>query len=611
MAFAHSVRSEQLPLLAAAAVCIALGMALWLEFEYRDAEASVRHTIAAQQSLLSISSSAHKADDAGIRFVLTGVDSFRADFDTAVATVQIEIGVLQDLVADNLEQTGLVARLRQNVSERLALISVPMSSRQNQGSAPPAFGSEIGAGSTAMNAVSATIDLLYANESTLLLTRLADVNRLLLAGWIADAITVAGIAAAMVAWIGRERFDGRALLRLSAESEKGQSQIRQMQKIETIGQLTGGLAHDLNNMLAVIISALNLTQKRLAAGDIKVERFVDSALDGATRAATLTSRLMAFSRQAPLNPEALDANKLIRRMSELMQRTLGETIQHQSVLNAGLWYTNADPIELENAILNLAINARDAMPKGGKLSIETSNSRFDDTYAAQNDVPNGDYVLIAVTDTGEGMSPDTVAKAFDPFFTTKGVGKGTGLGLSQVFGFVKQSHGHVQIYSEPGLGTTVKIYLPRLNDVDPQQDIVTAKVEAWPNLSRDHSGDLILVVEDDARVREMTVAALRELGYMVLDANGATRALEQLDAHPTITMLFTDIVMPDVNGRQLAAEVLKRRPDIKVLYTTGFTRDAIVHSGKLDAGLNFIAKPFTLVQLDAKMNFVLAGTVPA
>ena len=611
MAFAHSVRSEQLPLLAAAAVCIALGMALWLEFEYRDAEASVRHTIAAQQSLLSISSSAHKADDAGIRFVLTGVDSFRADFDTAVATVQIEIGVLQDLVADNLEQTGLVARLRQNVSERLALISVPMSSRQNQGSAPPAFGSEIGAGSTAMNAVSATIDLLYANESTLLLTRLADVNRLLLAGWIADAITVAGIAAAMVAWIGRERFDGRALLRLSAESEKGQSQIRQMQKIETIGQLTGGLAHDLNNMLAVIISALNLTQKRLAAGDIKVERFVDSALDGATRAATLTSRLMAFSRQAPLNPEALDANKLIRRMSELMQRTLGETIQHQSVLNAGLWYTNADPIELENAILNLAINARDAMPKGGKLSIETSNSRFDDTYAAQNDVPNGDYVLIAVTDTGEGMSPDTVAKAFDPFFTTKGVGKGTGLGLSQVFGFVKQSHGHVQIYSEPGLGTTVKIYLPRLNDVDPQQDIVTAKVEAWPNLSRDHSGDLILVVEDDARVREMTVAALRELGYMVLDANGATRALEQLDAHPTITMLFTDIVMPDVNGRQLAAEVLKRRPDIKVLYTTGFTRDAIVHSGKLDVGLNFIAKPFTLVQLDAKMNFVLAGTVPA
>lgn len=296
-------------------------------------------------------------------------------------------------------------------------------------------------------------------------------------------------------------------------------------------------------------------------------------------------------------------------MSDLMQRALGETIETQTVLNAGLWHANADVGQLENAILNLAINARDAMPKGGKLTIETANPQFDDAYARQHGVPKGDYVLISVTDSGTGMSADVAAKAFDPFFTTKGVG--TGLGLSQVYGFIKQSNGHITIYSEPGHGTTIKMYLPRLYDAGPEQELNTAKEEAWPNLRRDNSGHLILVVEDDARVNELTVSSLRELGYTVIHANGAKSALQQLDAHPGTTMLFTDIVMPEVNGRQLATEVLRRQPEIKVLYTTGFTRNAIVHSGKLDAGLNFIPKPFTLVQLDAKMREVLPASAAA
>ncbi len=235
-----------------------------------------------------------------------------------------------------------------------------------------------------------------------------------------------------------------------------------MQKMEAIGQLTGGIAHDFNNMLAVVISAMNLIQRKLARGETEIGKFVESALDAAQRAANLTQRLLAFSRQQPLAPQLVDANRLLSGMSDLLLRTLGEQVAIETVLAGGLWKTNADPSQIENAILNLAVNARDAMPDGGKLTIETANCHLDDAYAARHsEVPAGQYVLIAVTDTGTGMPPEVAARAFDPFFTTKPVDKGTGLGLSQVFGFVRQSGGHVKIYSEVGQGTTVKIYLPR------------------------------------------------------------------------------------------------------------------------------------------------------
>ncbi|MGQ0485339.1 MAG: ATP-binding protein [Hyphomicrobiales bacterium] len=278
----------------------------------------------------------------------------------------------------------------------------------------------------------------------------------------------------------------------------------------------------------------------------------------------------------------------------------------ESILAAGLWSTHADPPQLESAILNLCVNAHDAMPDGGKLTVETSNAYLDDRYARQIDVPVGQYVLIAVSDTGAGMTPDVLARAFDPFFTTKGVGKGTGLGLSQVHGFVKQSGGHLKIYSEPGLGTTVRIYLPRLDETGAGRRPGAAGEEAGPRALEADRGRVILVVEDEARMRELSVSMLRELGYTVIHADGAGAALRQLGAHPEVALMFTDIVMPETDGSKLADEALLRRPGLKVLFTTGFSRNVIDYDGVLEAEVNFIAKPFTLDKLAVKVRAVLA-----
>ncbi|KQW21847.1 hypothetical protein ASC80_00015 [Afipia sp. Root123D2] len=263
------------------------------------------------------------------------------------------------------------------------------------------------------------------------------------------------------------------------------------------------------------------------------------------------------------------------------------------------------PGSSKNAILNLCINAKDAKPDGGKLTIETANSHLDEAYSLQHDLLKGQYILIAVTDTGSGMTEEVANKAFDPFFTTKDVGKGTGLGLSQVYGFIKQSGGHIKIYSELGHGTTIKMYLPRLLETGAKPKIIVANETSSRELRTSNSLHTILVVKDDVRVNEMTVALLRELGYTVVHADGASSALKKLDAHPDIAMLFTDIVMPGIGGLHLGVETLRLRPDIKILYTSGFARDATVHSGKLDSGLNFIAKPFTLAQISTKMTEVL------
>jgi CheY-like chemotaxis protein len=312
--------------------------------------------------------------------------------------------------------------------------------------------------------------------------------------------------------------------------------------------------------------------------------------------------LLAFSRQLPLAPETIDPNKLVAALSELLRRTLGEGVRFESVLSGGLWQISADRSQLENAIVNLGINARDAMPDGGKLTIETQNCHLDDDYArAQVDVVAGQYVMIAVSDTGTGMSPETIEKAFDPFFTTNPVGKGTGLVLSQVFGFVKQSKGHVKLYSELDKGTTVKIYLPRLYGAEDVVPVVPIRSHAPVGSSQ----EIILVVEDETRIREITTEALRELGYTVIHAHSAVAALRVLQSRKDITLLFTDIVMPDMNGRRLAEEATLLFPNLKVLFTTGYTRNAVVHNGVLDPGVNFIAKPYTLDQLAKKIREVL------
>ncbi|TDW59564.1 phospho-acceptor domain-containing protein [Novosphingobium sp. PhB55] len=424
---------------------------------------------------------------------------------------------------------------------------------------------------------------------------------------------------AELTWLAVERAE--ALMRLSqrvdqqnveleeasteiqAESERrttAESQLRQLQKMDSLGQLTGGIAHDFNNMLAIVIGGLNLAQRRLARGEADVTKYLDGAMEGATRAATLTQRLLAFSRQQPLSPEAIDSNRLIAGLSDMLTRSLGELVQLETILGAGLWKAKADPTELENVIVNLAVNARDAMPEGGKLTLETCNAHVDDAYAREAEIPPGQYVQIAVTDTGAGMTPEVLAKAFDPFFTTKPTGKGTGLGLSQVFGFARQSGGNVRIYTEPGHGTTFKLYLPRFwgEETPAVRRIATPVRQGLPT-------EIILVVEDEERVRNNSVDTLRELGYTVLHAANGPEALGMIQAGQDVTLLFTDIVMPGMTGRQLADLAKDLLPKLKVVYTTGYTRNAVVHNGVLDPGTNFLPKPFGIDQLAAKIAEVL------
>lgn len=380
--------------------------------------------------------------------------------------------------------------------------------------------------------------------------------------------------------------------------------VRQLQKMEVVGQLTGGIAHDFNNMLAVVMSGLNLIQRRLARGDTDINRFVDAALDGAMRAGALTQRLLAFSRQQTLSPVPLDANKLLSGMEDLLHRTLGEAVQVETVLAAQLWMVHTDPSQLENAILNLAVNSRDAMDNAGKLTVETANTRLDDAYAREHEeVVAGQYVMVAVSDTGSGMTSAVMAQVFDPYFTTKDVGKGTGLGLSQVYGFVKQSGGHIKIYSEPGQGTSIKIYLPRFYG----EEITSLRKTMMAPPAIGSRDQIILVVEDEVRVRELTVAAVRELGYTAIHADSATSALRQLDQHPDVTLLFTDVVMPDMNGRRLSEEARRRRPTIKVLFTTGYTQDAVVHNSVLDPTVHLLPKPFTVEQLAFKLHEIIGS----
>jgi PAS domain S-box-containing protein len=387
----------------------------------------------------------------------------------------------------------------------------------------------------------------------------------------------------------------------AAALAEAEAQLRQAQKMEAIGQLTGGIAHDFNNMLAVVIGSLELLERR---GELspRSQRYIDAAMDGARRAASLTQRLLAFSRRQPLKPESIDVNKLVADTSELLRRSIGANVRLETVLAGGLWRVHADPNQLASVLINLAVNARDAMPEDGRLTIETQNSHLDEAYAAAIfGVVPGQYVLIAVSDTGHGMPADVLVKAFDPFFTTKDVGRGTGLGLSQVYGFIKQSNGHVQIYSEPGQGATIKIYLPRLFAAEPEP----ADIQVLPPATTDRGNEIILVVEDEAAVRRFSVDALEMLGYRILEADGAGSALALLKMHPDIALMFTDVIMPEVNGARLAEQARRLRPDLRVLFTTGYTRNAVVHNGVLDPDVDLLGKPYSIDQLAAKVREML------
>jgi PAS domain S-box-containing protein len=391
-------------------------------------------------------------------------------------------------------------------------------------------------------------------------------------------------------------------VRAARTIDETRAALAQAQKMEAVGQLTGGVAHDFNNLLTAVIGSLDLLLEGFVPVDPAIRPFLVTAMTASRRGAALTHSLLAFSRQQALAPEVADINKLVGGMSEILRRSLGETIHMETVLAGGLWRARIDPNQLESAILNLAINARDAMPDGGKLTIETGNAHLDDAYAAMHaEVATGQYVLIAVTDTGTGMTAETVARVFEPFFTTKAEGRGSGLGLSQVYGFVKQSGGHTKVYSEIGLGTTVKIYLPR------HVGEVAAEEPAAPVNRELGSGETILVVEDDVEVAQFTVRALRLLGYQPLQADRPGVALEIIQRRDDIRLLLTDVVLPGMNGRALAEEAARLRPRLKVLFMTGYARNAIVHHGVLDADVELIPKPFTVSALMSKLRQVLNG----
>ncbi|MEA2913258.1 MAG: hypothetical protein QOJ15_5339 [Bradyrhizobium sp.] len=381
---------------------------------------------------------------------------------------------------------------------------------------------------------------------------------------------------------------------------------RQAQKMESVGHLTGGVAHDFNNLLTVVIGNLEALQRHLGepGPDLgRLRQSADNAMRGAQRAASLTQRLLAFSRQQPLEPKSVNIDRLVTGMSDLLRQTLGEHVGIETIMSGGLWRAHVDPNQLEVAILNLAVNARDAMPKGGKLTIETANVFLDEAYAsAQSEVLPGQYVMVAVTDTGTGMPPDVAGRAFEPFFTTKDVGQGTGLGLSQVYGFVKQSRGHVKIYSEVGEGTTIKLYLPRWHSEE-----ATTPGEAPPPVVRGAAGETVLVVEDDPDVRSYATDTLRELGYDVLEAESAQAALQLIEHHPEIRVLFTDVGLPGgMNGRQLADAARALRRGLKVVFTSGYARNAV------DPGVELITKPFTQAALAERLRRIIdAGSGPA
>ncbi|MET3858778.1 PAS domain-containing protein [Rhizobium sp. OAE497] len=397
-----------------------------------------------------------------------------------------------------------------------------------------------------------------------------------------------------------ENLEARVISEV-AERRQAEVKLAQAQKMETVGKLTGGVAHDFNNLLQVVSGNLQLLSKEVT-GNQRAESKIANAMAGVSRGSKLASQLLAFGRRQALEPKVVNISRFVRDMDDMIRRAIGEAVEVETVVGGGLWNTFIDPTQIENALLNLAINARDAMEGRGKLTIELSNAHLDDAYARSHDeVTPGQYVMMAVTDTGSGMPPEIIEKVFEPFFSTKAEGKGSGLGLSMVYGFVKQSGGHVKIYSEVGHGTTIKLYLPRAMEAE---DVEVA-VDNGPIVG---GTETVLVVEDDAQVRETVIAMLTDLGYRTLKAVDASSALTVIDSGIPIDILFTDVVMPGtLKSPELARKAKERLPNIAVLFTSGYTENSIVHGGKLDAGVELLSKPYTREALARKFRHVLAN----
>ena len=557
-------------------------------------------------------------------FLLTRSGGFIPSYDEARTAIPQALAKLHSLVADSRDQTARVDRMGLSIEDILTTSARTIELGRNGQFAEATASVMTGRGQQTLESFRAIVDEFNAAESDLLKKREAAeaTARAIMLGMVLIILASAAGAAlgALLlsgALIRELRQRTEALAEETRVRKDAQAILAQTQKMESIGQLAGGIAHDFNNLMTVVIGNLDSAERRLARGGpadaSSIGRPIAAAMQGARRAASLTQRLLAFSRQQVLSPQQVDLNRLVASLSEMLTRTVGETIAVETILGSGLWPTFVDVSQLENAIVNLVVNARDAMPHGGRITIETANASLDEAYCRQfGDVAPGQYALLSVSDTGTGISPEHLGKVFEPFFTTKSASMRTGLGLAMIYGFVKQSKGHVRIYSEVGHGTTAKIYLPRM--------IGAARAESVPAAARVESaqsptarpGEVVLMVEDDEDVLNSTVVLLRELGYSVLTARNGAEALAQLKGGKRVDILFTDVVLPQgMNGRMVAVEALALRPALPVLFTTGYARNAIVHNGQLDPDVQFLAKPYTLEELAQKLRAALDGAAEA
>lgn len=590
------------------------------ESDRRQAGAWLRQTIKVQSDLHRLYGLLQSAESGQRGFVITQDERYLAPCTEATRQLPNVLDAIAERVRDNPSQLNALAEIRPLLTERLEIVDQTISEMRAGRVDKAVELVKLGRGKALMDRLRVVINSMSDEEARLMTIREGELqtasneSKSAIAA-LAAAIVTVGIFSIFNAQRQMNALEAsrdslksayNQLLEETTRRETLETQLRQAQKLEALGHLTGGIAHDFNNMLSVIVSSLNLLRRKIARSEGDYDSLIDSAMDGADRAANLVRRLLAFSRQQPLSPKPLDANKFVSNISSMLQRALRENIALETVLAGGLWTTKVDQHELENAIVNLAVNARDAMPNGGKLTIETANCYLDDAYAAENmEVEPGQYVMIAVTDTGQGMPPEVAAKAFDPFFTTKPVGKGTGLGLSQVHGFVKQSGGHIKIYCEPGSGACIKLYLPRYAAEG------TKRVEKPPlstkalDLPLGEPGEVVLVVEDDDTARRVTAQGVRELGYTVLEASGGPAAIDILRRRSDIVLMITDVVMPEMGGARLAREAVFRRHSLRVLFTTGYSRNAIVHNGLLDKDVSLLSKPFTLEQLAGKIRALI------
>ena len=551
-------------------------------------------------------------------FLLTRSNGFIPSYDEARTAIPQALAKLRSLVADSRDQTARVDRMGLSIQDILTTTARTIELGRNGQFAEATASVMTGRGQQTLESFRAIVDEFNAAESDLLKKREAAeaTARAIMLGMVLIILASAAGAAlgALLlsgALIRELRQRTEALAEETRVRKDAQAILAQTQKMESIGQLAGGIAHDFNNLMTVVIGNLDSAERRLARGGpadaSSIGRPIAAAMQGARRAASLTQRLLAFSRQQVLSPQQVDLNRLVASLSEMLTRTVGETIAVETILGSGLWPTFVDVSQLENAIVNLVVNARDAMPSGGRITIETANASLDEAYCRQfGDVAPGQYALLSVSDTGTGISPEHLSKVFEPFFTTKSASMRTGLGLAMIYGFVKQSKGHIRIYSEVGHGTTAKIYLPRM--------IGAARAKSVPAAARGESaqsptarpGEVVLMVEDDEDVLDSTVTLLRELGYSVLAARNGAAALAQLRGSERVDILFTDVVLPQgMNGRALAIEAAALRPTLPVLFTTGYARNAIIHDGRLDPDVQFLAKPYTQQDLAQKLRAVL------